>query len=554
MDNQSGIPHPPPEQTPAPASKPAGTQGSKDRPGGEPKHRHRALVWSLVVLASVVLFVSMIANWVQTEVLDSNQFANNTEEILKNKDVQEQLSIFAVDQLYANVDVQAQIEQKLPPPAQPLAAPVTAATRQLATNVAETALASPRVQDLVATAINGAQQRFVSLIEDKGQFVSTQGGVVTLEYGSFVADLATRLGVDPSTISQIQGFIQQYSTELKQRLTTAQTQIETTRRALSQAQAGTLSPEVQQNLTTLQTDAAQLQATVRSLEQKITSIQPKAPAQLQSKLSDLQGRLADLDKRLTGVERQSTAVLKDPSQANIIKLEPTLASLQARITSLLNRQAVQHPGELVLMKSSQLSGLQDLVSALRNLGFVLPLLALLLYLAALYLAQGWRREALMAAGGGILAASLIILLTRHLLGNAIESSTTSSDTVKPAITAVWDIISAGLRQRALFVLVIGLAFIGGGALAGPGRHEVAVRRFLAPYLRDRPVVVYVVVAFVFLLWLAFLPTINNLGQVLVIVILAVLAVVGIEILRRQTAREFPDASTTSKTTSKTPPA
>ena len=147
----------------------------------------------------------MIANWVQTEVLDTSQFANNTDEILKNKDVQEQLSIFAVDQLYANVDVQAQIEQKLPSAAQPLAAPITAATRQLATNVAETALASPHVQDLVATAINGAQQRFVNLIENKGQFVSTQGGVVTLEYGSFVADLATRLGVDPSTISQIQG-------------------------------------------------------------------------------------------------------------------------------------------------------------------------------------------------------------------------------------------------------------------------------------------------------------------------------------------------------------
>jgi hypothetical protein len=36
-----------------------------------------------------------------------------------------------------------------------------------------------------------------------------------------------------------------------------------------------------------------------------------------------------------------------------------------------------------------------------------------------------------------------------------------------------------------------------------------------------------------------MPGINNLGQVLVIVALAVLAVVGVEVLRRQTAREFP---------------
>ncbi len=419
--------------------------GQGDQPeaaGGE-----RVLVWALVVLASVVLLVSMIANWVQTQVLDSSEFANSTDEILQNKDVQEQLSIFAVDQLYANVNVQAQIEQKLPPPAQPLAAPVTAATRQLAVNVAETALASPRVQDLVATAINGAQQRFVNLIEDKGQFVSTQGGVVTLEYGSLVAEVASRLGVDPSTISQIQGFIQQYSTELKQRLTTIQGKIESTRATLSQAQAGTLSPEAQQNLTTLETDAAQLHATVASLEQKITGILPKVPAQLQSRLSDLQARLTQLDKRLATVQAQAAAVLKDPSQANIIKLDPTLASLQTRVTDLLNRQAVQHPGELVVMKSSQLSGLQDLVKALRNLGFVLPLLALVLYLAAIYLAKGWRRETLIAVGGGIVAATLLTLLARRLLGSAIDSSTASSDAVKPAITAVWNIIS-GWAARA----------------------------------------------------------------------------------------------------------
>jgi hypothetical protein len=512
-------------------------------PAAGPTHRHRTLVWALVVFASVVLLFSMIANWVQTEVLDSGQFSNNTEQILQNKDVQEQLSLFAVDQLYANVDVQAQIEQRLPPPARPLAAPVTAATRQLATNVAKTALASPRVQGLVATAINGAQQRFVSLIDDKGQFVSTQGGDVTLEYGSFIAEIATRLGVDPSTISQIQAFIQQSSTELEQRLTTVQSKIESTRSTLAQAQSGTLSTQVQQNLTTLQSDAAQLQTTIASLQQKIAGIQPKAPAPLQSRLSDLQGRLTELDTRSGAAQTQAAAVLADPSQANVLKLDPTLGSLQMRVTTLLNRQAIQHPGEIVVMKSSGLSGLQKLVRVLRHLGFVLPVLALLLYLAAIYLAKNWRREALIAAGGGIVGATLLVLLVRHIIGNGVVDSVASSDAVKPAISSVWDIISDGLRARAVFALVIGLGFIAGGLLAGPGRHEVAVRRFLAPYLREQPVVVYAVLAFVFLLWLTLLPTINNLGQVLIILALAGLAVLGVEILRRQTAREFPNAST-----------
>ena len=76
-------------------------------------------------------------------------------------------------------------------------------------------------------------------------------------------------------------------------------------------------------------------------------------------------------------------------------------------------------------------------------------------------------------------------------------------------------------------------------MAGPGRHAVATRRFLAPYLRDNPVGVCSVVAVLFLVWLAFTPGIANLGQVIVIVLLGLLAVVGIEVLRRQTAQEFP---------------
>jgi hypothetical protein len=170
---------------------------------------------------------------------------------------------------------------------------------------------------------------------------------------------------------------------------------------------------------------------------------------------------------------------------------------------------------------------------------MLPLLALLLYVGALYLARGWRRQALIAAGGGILVSTLLVLMTRRLAGGAVVDSIASSETVEPAVQSVWDIVSEGLRQRALFILVIGMAFVGAGLLAGPGRRAVAVRGFLAPYLRDQPIVVYSVLAVLFLLWLAFIPGITNVGQVLVIVALAVLAVVGVEALRRQTAREFP---------------
>jgi uncharacterized coiled-coil protein SlyX len=496
----------------------------------------------MIVVASVLLIFSITANWVQRAVLDTDELTNTSDEILGDQDVQDALSIYLVDQLYANIDVQGEIEEKLPDNAKALSAPVAAATRQLALNVSERALASPRVQELVSNSIRVSHGQFVRLIEDEGEFVSTTGAV-TLQYGDVIADLATRLGVDPETISRIRSLVQDLSKDLTQRLTAAQTSIKTVRAGLVDLQGGTLSPDLRQDLEALQTNTVELQAKIASLDTKLAGVQEKAPAQLQDRLAKLDQRLSDLDGRLTAVADRITAVLKDPEPANVDGLDAALASAQARVTAALDRQALQNPGQLVVMKSGQLDGVQTLVGALRNLGFVLPLLVLLLYLGAIYLAAGWRRQALIAAGGGILVATLLVILTRRLLGGAVVDSVAGSDTVKPAVQSVWDIVSGALHERALFVLIIGLAFVGAGVLAGPARYAVATRRALAPHLRDHRVAVYFVVAVLFLLWLTVLPGLNNLGQVLVILLLAVLAVVGVEVLRRQTAHEFPPRPT-----------
>jgi hypothetical protein len=120
----------------------------------EPKHRHRVIAWSLIVLASVVLILSIIANWVQTEALDDGQLANQTDQILADQDVQQQqLSIFAVDQLYANIDVEgpdlAEAAERRSAPR----GPGRGGDQAARTNVAEKALASPQVEDLVSTAV-----------------------------------------------------------------------------------------------------------------------------------------------------------------------------------------------------------------------------------------------------------------------------------------------------------------------------------------------------------------------------------------------------------------
>jgi hypothetical protein len=502
-------------------------------------------VWSLIIVASVLLVFSITANWVQLALLDTDEVVSATDQIVEDQDIQEALSNYAVEQLYANVDVEGQLQEVLPSSVDALATPVVAAARPLTVDLAGRALDSPQAQELVSGGVRRAHEQFVSLIRNENEYVSTTGGEITLDYGDVIADLAARLGVDPATITEVQGLVQQYSEDLRQRLTTAQGEIESVRAGLAAVEEGELPPEVQEDLGTLNQLAAELRGKAASIRRAIKGVQGKVPSQLQGALAQLQDGLADMAGRLTVVEDRTAAVLRDPNAANVGRLDAPLASLDERITTVLDRQIVQTPGEIPLMSSSQLEGVQALVRALRNLGLVLPPLVLLLYLSAIYLAKGWHPRAMVMAGAGIVAATLLILLATRLIGNAIVDSLTASEAVEPAVRSAWDIVSQGLPPRARFVLVIGLVFIAGGLLAGPGRHAVASRRFLAPYLRDYRAVVYALVVGLFLLWLAFTPAITNLAQVLVIVVLAGLAIVGVELLRRQTAREFPPGSKAS---------
>jgi hypothetical protein len=85
--------------------------------------------------------------------------------------------------------------------------------------------------------------------------------------------------------------------------------------------------------------------------------------------------------------------------------------------------------------------------------------------------------------------------------------------------------------------VVGLLAV---ALMGPGTTATSVRRWLAPVLNTRPAVAWGVSAFAFLLLVAWggLLALRTWWETL---ILAGLLAVGVQALRRQTLKEFPDA-------------
>jgi Short C-terminal domain len=197
-------------------------------------------------------------------------------------------------------------------------------------------------------------------------------------------------------------------------------------------------------------------------------------------------------------------------------------------------------GKLTVMKSDQLGTAQDVAKGIRHLSIALTLISFLLFALAVYLAQGWRRLALRRVGWSLVALGVFSLLIRRVAGNQIVDGLVQAESVKPAVHNAWNISTSLLYTIAITFVIYGLLIVTCAWLAGPTRSATATRRALAPELRDHPARVYGAAATVYLLVLLWGPT-PAFRKVLPILLIAGLIVLGIEVLRRQTAREFPDA-------------
>ncbi|HVQ59601.1 MAG TPA: SHOCT domain-containing protein [Solirubrobacterales bacterium] len=198
-------------------------------------------------------------------------------------------------------------------------------------------------------------------------------------------------------------------------------------------------------------------------------------------------------------------------------------------------------GKLTILKSDELSLAQDVTNLIRRLPIVLTLLALLFYGLAVYLAGPRRREALRSVGFGFLIAGVLALALRQFAGNMVTDALADGDSVRPAVDAVWSIGTALLRTVAVSAISFGILVVIAAWLAGPTRLATNLRREAAPYLRERPASAYAVVAVVFLALILWAP-VAAFQKPIGLILLAVLMAIGTEVLRRQTAAEFPNAT------------
>jgi uncharacterized membrane protein (DUF485 family) len=169
----------------------------------EPRDRSRAIPLAIVVLATLIGFVSVAALWVKRQALETETFTGTSIELVENEEIRNTIADFIVTTIYDNVDVEAEVANRLPPQLQGLAAPAAAGLRQLATRVTQELLSRPRVQDLWKEATQAAQERLIALLDDKGEFVSTTGGTVTLDLTDLVSEATAEIGIGADVAAKL---------------------------------------------------------------------------------------------------------------------------------------------------------------------------------------------------------------------------------------------------------------------------------------------------------------------------------------------------------------
>ena len=380
--------------------------GIETRPEPPARERRGRTIgaWIALVLAGLLLLLSSFAIWVNRVALNTDVFVDTSSELLDDDAIRSAVATRAVDELYAEVDVAALLEDRLPNDYQSLSGPAAAGLRQASYQIVDRALERPAMQRLWAISLEQSHLTLVQVLEGGGDRVSTDEGIVTLDLRPIVLDTADRIG--------------------------------------------------------------------------------------------LRNEIAD---RL-------------PADA----------------------------GQIEVLRSDELDTAQNVFQLLKTLAWLLPVLMVGVFALAVWL-SGDRRRAVRRIGIAAIAVGAVGLVAAGIAGAYVVDSLVADTDSRTAAGNAWDILTELLRSSFRWLIVIGVLFLIAAWLAGPGRRAVAVRRALAPALRER-VWAYVALAVVALFLLATGP-VNDVSRFLVLLLLVALGATWVELTRTQTLHEFPDAET-----------
>ena len=199
MEGQADSTPDAPESSPEPAAE------SPPEQTAAPKASRARRIWVrvLLFLAALLTVISIFAVLANRQVLNANHWSDTSTALLQNDAIRTQLSTYLVDQVYANVNVSAQLSSALPPRLQPLAGPISGGLRNLADKAAFEILSRPAVQSAWRAANKLTAQQFINIVEGKSKLVQLNGNAVFVDLRPIIGDLASQIGLPASLTDKI---------------------------------------------------------------------------------------------------------------------------------------------------------------------------------------------------------------------------------------------------------------------------------------------------------------------------------------------------------------
>jgi uncharacterized membrane protein len=163
----------------------------------------RRVVRALVILGSILAFLSVFAIWTERQALNTDDWVGTSGRLLENQTIRGALGDYLVDQLYENVDVRKELEKLLPDDTKDLAGPAAGGLRQVAGQGAERVLETSTAQELWEESNRTAHEQLLAVLENKKEAIETDEGTVSLNLGQLVSNLAEQVGIGESLAEKL---------------------------------------------------------------------------------------------------------------------------------------------------------------------------------------------------------------------------------------------------------------------------------------------------------------------------------------------------------------
>jgi hypothetical protein len=152
----------------------------------------------LLVLATLLTTAFGFSLWAKRQALDTNHWVDTSSALLEDEDIRQAIGLFIIDRLYQSDEVEARLEEVLPPRLVQLAKPAAAGLKQIAQRNAGRVLGTDAALQAWQTANRTAHETLLRIIESD----AAEDGV-SLQLKSLFEQMATATGLPASAVDKL---------------------------------------------------------------------------------------------------------------------------------------------------------------------------------------------------------------------------------------------------------------------------------------------------------------------------------------------------------------